>query len=203
MDNFRKLEEIFTKFPGIGPRQARRFVYYILSRPNSAVSEFVKLVSEVRKQTNECSSCHRLFWHQNNTNSNICNICADKSRDASTLIIVARDSDFESIEKSGAYKGLYFILGGTIPILDKEPEKRVRIEPLLHYIKSLNLKEIILSLNTTPDGENTAEIIKDAISKIIDSTNTKITVLGRGLSTGSELEYADSETIRFAIKNRG
>jgi recombination protein RecR len=65
------------------------------------------------------------------------------------------------------------------------------------------LKEIILSLNTTPDGENTAEIIKDAISKIIDPTKIKITVLGRGLSTGSELEYADSETIRFAIKNRG
>lgn len=203
MDNFRKLEEIFTKFPGIGPRQARRFVYYILSRPNSTVSEFVKLVSEVRKQTNECSNCHRLFWHQNNINSDICNICGDKSRDNSTLIIVARDSDFESIEKSGAYKGLYFILGGTIPILDKEPEKRVRLEPLLHYIKSLNLKEIILSLNTTPDGENTAEIIKDAISKIIDPTKIKITVLGRGLSTGSELEYADSETIRFAIKNRG
>jgi len=209
MDNFRKLEEIFTKFPGIGPRQARRFVYHILSRPNSMVSEFIKLVSEVRKQTNECSMCHRLFWHQNSsikisTNAGLCSTCADKNRDGNILVIVARDSDFESIEKSGAYKGLYFILGGTIPILDKEPEKRIHLELLLHHIKNRpDLTEIILSLNTTPDGENTIEIIKDAILKIIDSTKVKITVLGRGLSTGAELEYADSETIRNAIKNRG
>lgn len=201
MDNFLKLEEIFAKFPGIGPRQARRFVYYILSRPSSAVNEFTKLVGEVRKQTNECSMCHRLFWHQNN--ANLCNVCIEKNRDQNTLVIVARDSDFESIEKSGAYKGLYFILGGTIPILDKEPEKKVRLELLLHHIKnSPNLTEIILSLNTTPDGENTAEIVGNAISKIINPEKTKITILGRGLSTGAELEYADSETIRFAIKNR-
>lgn len=211
MDNFRKLEEIFAKFPGIGPRQARRFVYYILSRPNSTVSEFIRLLGEVRKQTSECEACHRLFIHAEylhnnskviNTN-NLCSICSDKNRDHSTLVIVARDSDFESIEKSGAYRGLYFILGGTIPILDKEPEKRIRLELLLHYIKSLeNLGEIILSLNTTPDGENTAEIVRDAIGKIIDTAKIKITVLGRGLSTGSELEYADSETIKFALKNR-
>ena len=211
MDNFRKLEEIFAKFPGIGPRQARRFVYYILSRPNATVNEFVRLLGEVRKQTSECSACHRLFISASSSASsststlatNLCNICSDSNRDRSTLVVVARDSDFESIEKSGAYRGLYFILGGTIPILDKEPEKRVRLELLLHYTKNLqNLGEIILSLNTTPDGDNTAEIIKGALQKIVDPTKTKITILGRGLSTGAELEYADSETIKFALKNR-
>ena len=209
MDNFRKLEEIFTKFPGIGPRQARRFVYYILSRPNATVSEFIRLLGEVRKQTGECSACHRLFIYGNSSqnqvssDNNLCTICSDNNRDRTTLVVVARDSDFESIEKSGAYRGLYFILGGTIPILDKEPEKRVRLELLLHYTKNLqNLGEIILSLNTTPDGDNTAEIIKSALQKIIDPAKTKITILGRGLSTGAELEYADSETIKFALKNR-
>jgi recombination protein RecR len=209
MDNFRKLEEIFAKFPGIGPRQARRFVYYILSRPNATVSEFIRLLGEVRKQTSECSACHRLFIYGNSgqnqvsSDNNLCAICSDNNRDRTTLVVVARDSDFESIEKSGAYRGLYFILGGTIPILDKEPEKRVRLELLLHYTKNLqNLGEIILSLNTTPDGDNTAEIIKGALQKIIDPAKTKITILGRGLSTGAELEYADSETIKFALKNR-
>ncbi len=202
MENIRKLEEIFAKFPGIGPRQARRFVYHILSRPNSSINEFVNLLTEVRRQTSECSYCHRLFTSQNQ-NKNLCGICSDKNRDLTTILIVARDSDFETIEKSRAYNGRYFILGGTIPILDKEPEKRIRLEILLHHIKSLtNLKEIILSLNTTPDGENTAEIVRSALDKIVDSNQTKITVLGRGLSTGAELEYADSETIKFALKNR-
>jgi recombinational DNA repair protein RecR len=98
---------------------------------------------------------------------------------------------------------MYFVLGGTIPILDKEPEKRIRLEALLHHIKDHpEVNEIILSLNTTPDGDNTADIVKDALSKVIDTNNTKISVLGRGLSTGAELEYADSETIKFALKNR-
>ncbi len=204
MDNFRRLEEIFAKFPGIGPRQARRFVYHILSRSSTSINEFVNLLGEVRKQTSECNSCHRLFISTNQSSKSLCNICGDTSRDKSSLVVVARDSDFESIEKSNAYKGLYFILGGTIPILDKEPEKRIRLEILLNIVKnSSELREIILSLNTTPDGENTADIVKEALQKIVNPIKTKITVLGRGLSTGSELEYADSETIKNALKNRG
>jgi len=206
MDNLRRLEEIFAKFPGIGPRQARRFVYYILSRSNSTVSEFINLVGEVRKQTGECTSCHRIFINLNSglvSNKELCNICADNSREKSTLVIVARDSDFESVEKSGAYRGLYFILGGTIPILDKEPEKRIRLELLLKRVSEwTDLKEIILSLNTTPDGENTADIVKEALQKILENRGVKISILGRGLSTGAELEYADSETIKNALKNR-
>jgi len=113
-------------------------------------------------------------------------------------MIVARDSDFETVEKSGAYTGLYFILGGTVPILDKEPEKRIRLGKLLEQVGSNKFKEIILSLNTTPDGENTADIVKNSIK----TTAAKITILGRGLSTGAELEYVDGETIRNALRNR-
>jgi len=132
-----------------------------------------------------------------------CNICTDTSRDSSTLMVVARDSDFETVEKSGAYNGRYFILGGTIPILDKEPEKRIRLELLLKSVASkAGLKEVILSLNTTPDGENTAEIVKEALLKIATNASIKITELGRGLSTGAELEYVDGATIRNALKNR-
>ncbi len=207
MDSLHRLEELFAHFPGIGPRQARRFVYYLLGKSPASIAEFIKLIEEVRKATSECPQCHRLFI--NSTKQVVCSVCADPSRDASTLMIVARDSDFESIEKSGTYKGLYFILGGTVPILDKEPEKRIRLKTLLERIANNQgtiIKEIILSLNTTPDGEHTATIVRDALKSVVATnsalSSTKVTVLGRGLSTGAELEYADSETIRNALQNR-
>ena len=197
MDNLHRLEEIFGHFPGIGPRQAKRFVHYLLGKSPSFIKEFVRLVEEVKKSTSECDACHR-FYIDNGTKNNICSICSDPNRDRSTLMIVARDSDFETVEKSGAYTGLYFILGGTVPILDKEPEKRIRLGKLLEQVGSNKFKEIILSLNTTPDGENTADIVKNSIK----TTAAKITILGRGLSTGAELEYVDGETIRNALRNR-
>ena len=218
MDSLHKLEELFTHFPGIGPRQAKRFVYYLLSRSPATIQEFIKLIEEVRKSTSECKQCHRLFVIDSNLKSpisNLCPTCSDANRDHSILMIVARDSDFESIERSGVYKGLYFILGGTVPILDKEPEKRIRLKALLERITDTHkitnnqdaiIKEIILSLNTTPDGEHTADIVREAINKTTSKNSslqsTKVTVLGRGLSTGAELEYADSETIRNALSNR-
>ncbi len=214
MDSLHRLEELFAHFPGIGPRQARRFVYYLLGKSPASINEFIKLIEEVRKATSECPQCHRLFVTNSNLKSlisNLCSVCADPSRDTSTLMIVARDSDFESIEKSGTYKGLYFILGGTVPILDKEPEKRIRLRTLLERVSNTSapkaqLKEIILSLDTTPDGEHTANIVRDALKNIVSQNSslqsTVVTVLGRGLSTGAELEYADSETIRNALSNR-
>ncbi|MEI6397038.1 MAG: toprim domain-containing protein [Candidatus Taylorbacteria bacterium] len=204
MDSLRRLEEIFAHFPGIGPRQARRFVHYLQGRPATQVAELVRLIGEVKSDTTECSKCHRYFIG----NEKVCAICANPERDTSTLMIVARDSDLESVEKSGAYKGLYFVLGGTVPILDKEPEKKIRLRAMLERVSKDDVgggsfNEIILSLNTTPDGEHTADIVRDALKKISSTNNaTKITILGRGLSTGAELEYADSETIKNALGNR-
>ncbi len=221
MDSLRRLEEIFAHFPGIGPRQARRFAYYLLGKPPAFIKEFTSLIEEVKKTSSECPQCHRLFIHGNEKSAKggsagksapagACSICSDKSRDASTLMVVARDSDFESIEKSGAYKGLYFILGGTVPILDKEPDKRIRLKQLLERTQKSMPKEVILSLNTTPDGEHTADIVRDALATLAGGgtlknpplQSTKVTILGRGLSTGAELEYADGETIKNALKNR-
>ncbi len=207
MDNLRRLEEIFAHFPGIGPRQAKRFAYYLLGRSPSFIKEFTDLVQEVKKTSSECSLCHRYYIKNQRSeikNSGLCSICLDSNRDHSTLMIVARDSDFESIEKSGAFKGVYFILGGAVPILDKEPEKRIRLRALLERVSAgiTGFKEIILSLNTTPDGEHTADIVRDALKSIIKDSAIRVSVLGRGLSTGAELEYVDGETIRNALENR-
>ncbi len=220
MDSLNRLQELFSHFPGIGPRQAKRFVYYLLNKSPSFIKEFTQLVEEVKKATSECMQCHRLFVNSDrnsnpfsqvtksvpnsqSTASATCSICSDPTRDASTLMIVARDSDFESIEKSGVYTGKYFILGGTVPILDKEPEKRIRLDALLKHVGvATSLKEIILSMNTTPDGDNTASVIKDSLKALVQKSSIKITLLGRGLSTGAELEYVDGDTIRSALKNR-
>ena len=116
-------------------------------------------------------------------------------------MILARDIDLENMEKTGAYKGRYFVLGGTVPILDKEPERRVRIKELKVALKKKTpLEELIIAVNANPEGENTEEYVREEIKDIVG--NTKISTLGRGLSTGVELEYSDSDTLKNALQNR-
>lgn len=112
-------------------------------------------------------------------------------------MIVSRDIDLETIEKTGVYHGYYFVLGGTVPILDKNPEQRIRITELLKRIDQNNVSEIIFSMSLTPEGENTEQYVRSMVKKDI-----KMSTLGRGLSTGSELEYVDGDTLKNALKNR-
>jgi recombination protein RecR len=210
MDSIHKLQEIFANFPGIGPRQARRFVYYLMNKSPSFLNEFTKLVSEIKKSVFECENCHRFSAvADSHAKQTKCNICSDINRDDTTLLVVARDADLDAIESSGAYKGRYFVLGGSVPILDKEPQRRIRLETLLKHISdsensneenSRALKEIIISMNSTPEGDHTADIVRDALRRI--KMDLKITVLGRGISTGAELEYLDKDTIQNALQNR-
>jgi recombination protein RecR len=123
-------------------------------------------------------------------------------------MIVSRDVDLDAIERSHLYHGKYFVLGGSVPILDKEPEVHIRLKELvarLNVMVGKDLGEIVLSLSATPEGDHTVDFLKSTIKEkvpAIGAKNIKITVLGRGLSTGSELEYADSETIRNALESR-
>lgn len=199
MDPISKLTEYFREFPGIGPRQARRFVYFLLTRNASYLEEIARLILDIKKSIKICSSCFRFYQDGNST---ICYICSDKNRSTDKLMIVSRDVDFEAIEKSKFYNGHYFILGGTIPILDKEPEKKVRLYELLEKIKGGNFKEIILSLNANAEGEHTADFLSSYLKEKIPDQSLTISVLGRGLSTGTELEYSDTDTIKNALKNR-
>lgn len=200
MDPISKLTEYFREFPGIGPRQARRFVYFLLTKNSSYLDEIAKLILSIKKSIRICSSCFRFYQDGNTT---LCPICSDKGRDETLLMIVSRDVDFEAVEKSKSYNGHYFILGGTIPILDKEPEKKVRLNELMKKITNSTFKEIILSLNANAEGEHTADFIRDYIKQKFPENTFTLTVLGRGLSTGTELEYSDSDTIKNALKNRG
>ncbi len=202
MDNTQKLIELFKEFPGIGPRQAKRFVYFLLNKNPSYASDISALIKEVRSTVHSCDTCFRFFP---NGNSTTCPTCRDTSRDKSSLMIVSHDVDFENIEKTKFYNGYYFVLGGTVPILEKNPEKRIREVDLIKTIgKKLDtdLSEIILALNYNPEGENTLNYVSNLLRPVCEKNNIKISTLGRGLSTGTELEYSDSDTIKNALKNR-
>lgn len=202
MDNTQKLIELFKEFPGIGPRQAKRFVYFLLNRNPSYSADLSKLISEVRSTVHSCDTCFRFFP---NGNSSTCPICRDTSREKTSLMIVSHDVDFENIEKTKFFNGYYFILGGTVPILEKTPERRIRQADLLKIIekrKNDGLKEIIIALNYNPEGENTLTYLTEILKTFSEKNNIKISTLGRGLSTGTELEYSDSDTIKNALKNR-
>lgn len=200
MDSINKLTELFSKFPGIGPRQAKRFVYFLLTRNSAFLEELARLLLELKKEVSVCESCMRFF--ANSTHTKVCEICRDVNRNNEMLMIVERDADFENIEKSKVYEGKYFILGGKVPILEKNPEQRIRVSELKERVKDENIKEIILALSLNPDGENTEKYVRELLTPSAKKSSVKITMLGRGLSTGIELEYPDSDTLKNAFKNR-
>lgn len=199
MDSFEKLKEIFGHFPGIGPRQAERFAYYLLGRDQNYLEELKSLLTTLKRDVTQCSDCMRYFAKKNNLTT--CSICSNALRDDSVLILVAKDNDLITVEKSGVFSGKYFVLGGLVPILEKTIEKRVRLNQLKTKIENnKNLAEVILALSATHEGENTENIIEKIIKEI--NPNIKVSRLGRGLSTGLEIEYSDSDTIKEALKNK-
>lgn len=213
MNSIDKLIQIFSQFPGVGPRQARRFVYHLLTRSDNILAEFSRHIDELKKDVAMCADCQRFFQlhhsvnslrsHGANANRRTCKICSDPDRDHSTLMIVQRDADLESVEKNGGYEGLYFVLGGVVPILEKEPQKKIRIMDLESRIKEdTKIEEIILGVNWNPEGENTADYIVKKLKPLLESKKIKVTHLGKGLSMGTELEYTDSDTLKNALKNR-
>lgn len=203
MSSIDKLTEVFRHFPGIGPRQARRFVYYLLTRNREYLEELSRLILEIRREIHVCSFCQRFFNAR--TQTPLCPICADETRDRSLLMAVEKDIDLENIEKSDAFQGRYFVLGGTVPILEKEPSSRVRsrefASTVQREVEAGTLKEVILAMSVNAEGENTAEYLSGLLSPLREK-GLRISMLGRGLSTGSELEYVDSDTIKSALTHR-
>lgn len=206
MDTIDKLTEIFKEFPGIGERQARRFVYFLMYKNSSYTENLSKLVLELKKEVSQCKECYRYFLQKENINKNkICDICTNPNINNSTILVIEKDSDLESMKKSRIYHGKYFILGGLVPIIEKNTKSRVRIEELISKIKKevkTGLEEIILAFSLSPQGDHTDSYIRGQIKNTCEENNIKISSLGRGLSTGTELEYSDNETLKNAIKNR-
>jgi len=204
MSNLDTLINYFENFPGIGARQARRFAFHILTMPQEDVMKFSSLISSLQDTVAECVSCHQFFVRSGNTQDR-CKICSGISRDATKLAIVERDSDITTIERSGTYDGLYFVLGGTVPLLESKESSTLRGGALKTLVRARipeGLTEIILAFSVNPDGENTGRFVRSLLKDVDDAEQLHISELGRGLSTGSELEYADPATIKNAFVHR-
>lgn len=199
-----KLIAYFEKFPGIGARQARRFAFHILTLKPGEAAELASLITSLPEAVTECADCRR-FFARTAGGSSFCQICSDPNRDHHKLVVVARDSDIQAVERSGLYEGLYFVLGGTIPLLSSgDTTHKLRsgaLKALLEKRRTEGLDEVICAFAVNPDGENTARYTEKLVKETLGE-NIKVSQLGRGLSTGSELEYADPETIKSALKNR-
>ncbi len=203
MNNIENLAKLFKEFPGIGERQAKRFVYFLLHKHPNYVKELGEAILSLKNSIHQCPSCFLFFQSEK---EKLCENCRDLKTDKTSLLIVEKDADFESIKRSHTYKGMYFILGGLVPIVTKDTPNFVRTKELVHIveerIENNNLKEIIIALSLNPHGEHTDTYLREILSLFEKSNNIKIVSLGRGLSTGTELEYSDSETIKNALRNR-
>ncbi len=201
MNSIDKLTKLFTEFPGIGPKQAKRFVYFLIKKNKNYIEDLNLEIQNLIRDVKICSDCKRYF--ESTRAGNLCNICADESRDSSLLMLVSRDIDLENVEKGHFFVGKYFVLGGNVPILDKNPEERIRLKELTKFLDlKKDIKEIILGLDANSEGEYTADLLKEQLKNFTETNQIKITELGRGLSTGTELEYSDPETINSAFRNR-
>jgi recombination protein RecR len=200
MDIIDKLSEIFKEFPGIGERQARRFVYFLMAKTPAYNDNLSALLKELKKETAQCKECFRFFNLRHGADKRLCEICGNSNTDSSVLMVVEKDSDLESVKKSRVYSGKYFVLGGLVPIVEKDTKRKIRLDELKTKLKNdKNIKEIILAFSLNPQGDHTDHYVRSELKSFPD---IKISSLGRGLSTGTELEYSDNDTLKNALKNR-
>lgn len=206
MDHIDELATALARFPGIGPRQAKRFVFFLLATPATERTKLAEIIASLGKNVHQCPECMRFY--NGNSVATICNYCSDKTRDDSQLMLVEKDQDLAAIERAGTYRGRYFVLGGVLTLSGKGA---IREKELLRLISkrlsgndgptmSITLREVVLALSATSEGEHTSDHVRELLMPYRD--HLKISELGRGLATGSELEYSDAETLRAALSNR-
>ena len=197
MDRIEELARALARFPGIGPRQGKRFVYYLLSATAGERTKLGELIDSLGKDVRQCSECLRFY---NGSAAVICNYCSDKTRDDTLLMLVEKDQDLAAVERAGTYRGRYFVLGGVLTLSGKGVIREKELLKTVEKRLKQGLKEFVLALSATSEGEHTTDRVRELLIPYRD--HLKISELGRGLATGSELEYSDAETLRAALTNR-
>lgn len=184
----------FDKIPGIGPRAALRYAYWLVTQPKESLKRFAQALSALAENVKRCQICGA--WSE----QEICSICAGQARDATLLCVVATSQDLRVIEESGAFKGVYHVLGGLLdPISGRTPES-LSINKLKERLAAPDskIKEVILAFDPDVSGDTTALYLIKQLSGL----PVTISRLARGLPTGAQLEYADSSTLADALTNR-
>ena len=187
-----RLEESLSKLPSIGKKSAERLAFAMLEMEDDDLQEFAEAVATLKESIHVCPICGNL------TEDEVCSICADDSRDKSTIMVVSSPKDILALEKAEDYRGLYHVLGGTISLSKGKGIDTLNIPGLMKRLESGEVKEVILATNPTVDGETTALYI----AKIIEPLNIIVSRIAYGLPMGGNLDYTDSLTISKAIQGR-
>jgi len=182
----------FSKLPGIGPRTAARFAFNLLRKPENDLRLLSEAIIKLKTETRICKNCFNI------SEEDLCEFCSDTKRDRSLVCIVEEAINIPTIENTKRFNGLYHVLGGVIKPSDGVSPSDLKIKELTERIKSNGIKELIIATNPNTEGETTALYL----AKILKQYNIKITRLARGMSTGSDLEYADEMTISSALAGR-
>ena len=187
-----KAVQEFSKLPGIGRKTALRLVLYQLRQTPEEVQAFVEAIGKMKQEVHYCRRCHNI------SDSDICPICADSHRDSSTICVVENIQDVMAVENTQQYAGLYHVLGGVISPMDGIGPAELEIDSLVERVANEDIKEVILALSSTMEGDTT----NFYIFRKLASYDVKLSVIARGIPVGDELEYADEVTLGRSILNR-
>ena len=200
MDTLKKLQELFKRFPGIGERQAMRFAYFLATADKGYIDTLTETIEALKLNVKRCARCFALSEKIVNGK---CLVCADPKTDKSQILVVEKDADRERFIRSRTYNGTYFVLGGLAPAIEKDFPTHIRTVQFMDLVKKeiLDLKEVILALSATPDGERTNSLLKVELEKVENGAFI-VSILGKGLSTGTEIEYSDADTLANALSSR-
>jgi len=195
MENLKSLEalqEQLSKLPGVGKKSAERMAYALLDFPDDELKDIAKAISSLKEKIHLCPICGMI------SDIDGCYICDDSTRDQSTLMVVSFPKDVMSLEKSGAYNGLYHVLNGEISLSKGLDISNLNLESLFKRLDEGNIKEIILATNPTIDGETTSGYL----NKVLEKYEIKVTRLAYGLQMGGNLDYVDPLTLSKALEGR-
>ena len=187
-----RLVDELERLPGIGPKSAQRIVYWILNTDKATALQLASAIAQVKEAVHFCPQCF------NYAEDDICEICASGGRDKSLLCVVSEPRDIPPIERTGAFDGLYHVLGGALSPLDGIGPADLHISELMVRLASPEIKEVILATNPNVEGETTASYL----ARLINPLGIKVTRLASGLPVGGDLEYADEVTLGRAIESR-
>lgn len=192
------IQELITQFerlPGIGPKTAQRLTFYLLHVPQTMLDEFSTALLKLKRNTVQCSVCQTI------AEEDPCPICQDESRDRSTLLVVEHPLDIMVLERTSVFSGIYHVLHGVISPLDNIGPDDLYIKELISRLQGGTIREIILGLNPTMEGEVTSLYIKNHTDRLADA-GLRVTRLGQGMPTGGDLQYADESTLKEALNGR-
>ncbi|KRN27416.1 recombination protein RecR [Lactobacillus selangorensis] len=186
------LIDSYKKLPGIGDKTATRLAFYTIDMDEDDVTKFAQNLIAAKRDLHYCSICGNI------TEQDPCEICTDKTRDQSTILVVEQPKDVMSMERMNDYHGLYHVLHGVLSPIEGLGPEDINITSLIKRLQKDTVKEVIVATNATPEGEATARYI----AQLIKPAGIKVTRLAHGLSVGSDIEYADEMTLIKAVEGR-